>query len=217
MNPATRSSAAVSRAAREAQAKRRNLVLYGSLGLVAVVLVVAVALMSRVPKTASDAPVVAQLTVGQKAPEFAVSTTDGPFDLAHNGGKPTLLEVFATWCPHCQHEVSILNPLYAKLKGAANVVAVSGSAQAIDEQSPESQADVVAFTQRFGTTYPVAFDPDLAVAKGYLQGGFPTIVLISKDDKVLAIGSGELPAAGLEKAVSGAIIGKPVSPTFDTK
>jgi hypothetical protein len=75
----------------------------------------------------------------------------------------------------------------------------------------------VAFTQRFGTTYPVAFDPDLLVAKGYLQGGFPTIVLISKDDKVLAIGSGELPAAGLEKAVSAAIIGKPVSPTFDTK
>jgi peroxiredoxin len=223
MNPAQRgtpprgNAAAAARAAAAAQARRRSYALYGSLGLLAIVLVVAVALMSRVPKTASDAPTMAQLKVGQTAPEFAVSTTNGPFDLAQNGGKPTLLEVFATWCPHCQHEVTTLNPIYNQYKNTANVVGVAGSAQAIDSSSPESQADVVAFTQRFGAQYPVAFDPDLTVAKGYLQGGFPTIVLISKNDKVLAIGSGELAAKSLTGALDAAIAGKPVNPTFGAK
>ena len=48
-------------------------------------LFVAVAVASRTPKTASDAPVLAPLKVGDKAPEFAVATTAGPFDLVMIG------------------------------------------------------------------------------------------------------------------------------------
>ena len=37
-----------------------------------------------------------------------VSSNAGPFDLA-SVSTPVLLEVFATWCPHCQREVPVVN------------------------------------------------------------------------------------------------------------
>ena len=37
------------------------------------------------------------------APQFEVATTAGYFDLSKTR-KPVFLEIFATWCPHCQRE-----------------------------------------------------------------------------------------------------------------
>ncbi|MGP6156928.1 MAG: TlpA family protein disulfide reductase [Vulcanimicrobiaceae bacterium] len=206
-----------SRAELEAQAKRRRTMLYASLGVLAIVLLIAVGLASRVPKAASDAPTYAQIKAGDKAPTFVVSTTGGPFDLASAGGKPTLLEVYATWCPHCQHETAALNQLYDAYHGKVNIVAVSGSPYGIDESSPETQADVVAFGEKFAVRYPLAFDPSLDVAKKYLQGGFPTLVLISKDGIVQGTRDGEIPGADLSKAFDASLAGKPVDPHLGAK
>ncbi len=112
-----------------------------------------------------------------------------------------LLEVFATWCPHCQRETAVLDDLAAKYAGKVAIVAVSGSAQGIDGNSPETQADVNQFGAQFNVKYPLAFDPELKVAQLYLQGGFPTMVLIDKAKKVSWIQSGEVPAADLTKAI----------------
>ena len=203
-----------SRAQQVALAKKRRLLLYLSLAMVAIIAIVAVAVASRTPKTASDAPVLAPLKVGEKAPPFAVSTTAGPFDSAQSGGKPTLLEVFATWCPHCQRETAVMNALYDKFGKTVNIVAVSGSQYAGDESSPESQADVVAFGTKFNVRYPIAFDPNLDVANKYLQGGFPTIVLIGADGNVKAIGSGEVPLGNIAAALQASLAGNPVKPDF---
>jgi thiol-disulfide isomerase/thioredoxin len=208
-----------SRVELEAQIKRRRIILYGLLAVVIIGLFVAVGYANRSGevKTASDAPALAKISIGDKAPQFSVSSTGGPFDLNAAAGKPTLLEVFATWCPHCQKEAPVLSRLNDKFKGQGNVIGVSGSPYSMDSTSPENQADVIAFTAKYGARYPVAFDPDLDVAKKYLQGGFPTIVLIGSDGKILAVGSGEVPEAGLQKALANAIAGKPVSSTFDVK
>jgi thiol-disulfide isomerase/thioredoxin len=184
---------------------RRKLIMYGSLGLLAIIAIVAVALASRVPKAASDAPMYAKLSVGDTAPQFAAATTAGPFDSANAGGKPTLLEVFATWCPHCQHETSVLNQLYAQYGGKANIVAVSGSNVGIDGNASESQEDVMNFVHQFAVKYPVAYDPNLDVAKKYLQGGYPTIVLIDKANKIAYIDSGEIDEATLAKHIKAAL------------
>ncbi|MDQ2908256.1 MAG: redoxin domain-containing protein [Candidatus Eremiobacteraeota bacterium] len=116
MNRAERRNVPPTRAALQAQATRRRIIIFSTLGLIAVGVIVAIALANRVPKSASTSPISAQLTVGQQAPEFTVSTTQGPFDLAQARGEPTLLEVFATWCPHCQRETTVLNGLYGAFK-----------------------------------------------------------------------------------------------------
>jgi thiol-disulfide isomerase/thioredoxin len=193
---------------RRSPADRRKPILYVTLGLIAVALVVTVAVLSRnptvVPQSATETHAQSTLKVGDTAPPFAVSTTAGPFDLA-TAKTPVLLEVFATWCPHCQRETKIMNALYAKYGRQITIVAVSGSNVGADNNTPASQADVVAFAQKFNVAYPIAFDPDLKVAGAYLQTGFPTIVVIRADKRVSYIGDGELPEATLATAIKAAL------------
>jgi len=182
-------------------ADRRKLILYVTLAVVAIGLALAIGFASRVPQAAtSTLKGPAPIKVGQAAPEFAASTTAGPFDLA-TAQTPVFLEVFATWCPHCQRETKVLDVLSAKYGKQVSFVAVSGHANGMDGSSPESQADVIAFAQKFGVTYPIAYDPELKVANAYLQTGFPTFVIIKKDKTISYIADGEIPLADLDQAI----------------
>ncbi len=199
-----------------AQARRRY-ILIGSLVLLAVVVIVAISLANRVPESASTAPINSTIKVGDKAPDFTVSSTGGPFQLSTTGAsKPTLLEVFATWCPHCQREAPVLSKLASQFAGRVNFIGVAGSANAIDGSSPETQVDVFDWSQKFGATYPVAFDPDLTVAHEYLQGGFPTVVLIDHGI-VQSIRSGEMPPSDIAAGLSAALAGKKPDPKLGFK
>ena len=182
----------------------RKLIMYVTLAVVVIGIVVAVGLASRVPKAASEAPMNSKLKVGDAAPQFTASTNAGPFDLAAVS-TPVLLEVFATWCPHCQRETIVLNDLAAKYAGKIAIVAVSGSPYGINGSEPETQADVMSFGQRYSVRYPIAYDPDLTVGSKYLQGGFPTLVLIDKNKKIRWIKDGEVPEADFVKQIQGVL------------
>jgi hypothetical protein len=64
----------------------------------------------------------------------------------------------------------------------------------MDGTSPESEFDVLNFQTRFKVQYPIAvYDPNLAVAKLYLKGGFPTMAVIDKNKTITYLNSGEIP------------------------
>jgi cytochrome c biogenesis protein CcmG, thiol:disulfide interchange protein DsbE len=176
--------------------------------LIAIIAIAAVAWYvvahPRQLQTASQSPILGKAQVGATAPQFEVSTTDGLFDL-DKAGKPVFLEIFATWCPHCQHEVPIVNRLYHTYRARVDFVGVSGSQTAMDGVSESSQADVLAWVQRFQVEYPVAYDPLLNVATLYLQGGFPTYAIVARDKKVAYLNSGEASYNELNAAIQKAI------------
>lgn len=175
--------------------KRRSLAL-ASLGVVALLIAGAILYYffgpehSRV-QNASQSPIVGKAQVGQPAPEFEVATTAGLFDL-NKTDKPVFLEVFATWCPHCQHEVAVVDRLYKAFGNRVAFVGVSGSDTAMDGTSASSELDVLDWIRRFNVSYPIAYDPVLNVANLYLQGGFPTIAIVDRNKKVTYLNSGEL-------------------------
>lgn len=183
------------------------------LGILSIAIVVAVAAAavgwyvlrpSLRLNSASQAPVVGKAQVGQPAPDFTVSTTNGLFELK-NAKNPVFLEVFATWCPHCQRETAVIDKLYQAYRARVDFVGVSGSDTAIDGTSPASQADVMSWMQRFNVRYPIAYDASLGVANSYLQGGFPTIVIIGRDKTVAYANSGEISYADLDAALKKAL------------
>ncbi len=153
-----------------------------------------------VQKSASQAPVLGTAKLGAPAPAFQAATNHGFFDLAKTG-KPVFLEVFATWCPHCQRETAVIDQLYAKYKNRVDFVAVTGSTVGMDHQSPSSEEDTLTFAQTFHAQYPVAFDGSMDVAKEYLQGGYPTLVVINRKKVVTYLTSGETPYAELASAI----------------
>ncbi len=178
-----------------------------AVAVVVALVVVGVVIVNRttdVPPLIEEVP--SGLTVGDVAPPFSVTTSVGQFTLDAVQG-PVLLEVFASWCPHCQRETAILNQVYAAYGRSVHFVAVSGSGVGMDRASPESQADVNTFAQYFHVQYPIAFDPSMDVAKAYFQDGFPSIVLIGADKRVLFTHAGEIGVQDLERAIE-AVLGK---------
>jgi thiol-disulfide isomerase/thioredoxin len=171
--------------------------------LVIVCAAIAVATLkpSKQLATAAAAPPIAKAAIGQPAPNFSVATTNGLFTLS-KATKPVFLEIFATWCPHCQRMVSVIDPLYEKYKESVVFVGVSGSDTAMDGTSSASQEDVLQWVDRFHVAYAVAYDPNLTVANLYLQGGFPTIAIIGKNKVIQYLDSGEIPSAVLDAALA---------------
>lgn len=160
--------------------------------IVATGIAVAVANARLVPKVAVSAPPLSMISVGDAAPPFRVTTIDGAALDSTTIDRPIVLEVFATWCPHCQRETAVLDRLWQADGARDALVGVSGSPYAMDRSTPSSLADVERFAELLGVRYPIAYDESLDVAKNYLQGGYPTIVFIDRNKKVVAIESGEV-------------------------
>ena len=195
----------MSRAAQRPASPSRTTILYATLAVLAILAVVGVALSNRlVPKAATTVNPTSALKVGDTAPTFSVTTNAGPFDLA-TVSTPVFLEVFATWCPHCQHEIPVVGALAHQYAGKVAFVGVTGSPYGVDGSSPENQADVNGWVQTFNVAYPVAYDAGLSVANNYLQTGYPTIVMIDAQKKIRYIGSGEVTIATLKKAIDGVL------------
>jgi thiol-disulfide isomerase/thioredoxin len=153
---------------------------------------------SKQLQNASSAPVNATAAVGQRAPQFSIPTTAGAFDL-NAQTEPVFVEIFATWCPHCQHETAVINRLYQKFHGTIAFVSIPGSDTGMDGTSPASQADLLAFQSRFQIAYPIAvYDPDLTIAKQYLKGGYPTIAIVDTHKTIVFLQSGEIPEGELD-------------------
>jgi len=156
-------------------------------------------------QNASQAPVVGSAQLGHTAPDFTIPSTAGIFTLSKQT-RPVFLEVFASWCPHCQRETRVLNKLYAAYKTRVAFIAIPGNSTGMDGSSPESEADLLAFQERFNVQYPIAvFDPQLTAANLYIQGGYPTIAIIGRNKKILYLTSGEATYAQLAKALDSAL------------
>ncbi len=153
-----------------------------------------------VQKSETQAPVIGTAKLGGTAPQFQAATTQGFFSLAQ-ATKPVFLEIFATWCPHCQRETAIIDRLYAKYKQRVQFVAVTGSSAGMDGSSPASEEDTLNFARAFHAQYPLAFDGSLSVSKSYLQGGYPTLVVIDRSKKISYLSSGETSFAELDSAI----------------
>jgi cytochrome c biogenesis protein CcmG, thiol:disulfide interchange protein DsbE len=182
--------------------KNRRVWIWVTIAVVIIGIAIAVryANTGGVNKNVTQAPQVGVAQQGQKAPEFQTATNQGYFDLA-KADRPVFLEVFATWCPHCQRETAVIDKLYNKYKNRVDFVAVSGHQTGMDGQTPSSELDVLNFAKKFHAQYPVAYDGSLDVAKKYLQGGFPTLVVINRDKTVSYITSGETPYSELNSAI----------------
>jgi cytochrome c biogenesis protein CcmG, thiol:disulfide interchange protein DsbE len=182
----------------------RRILAWLTLGVVVLIVVASVIYFcgrtNGAVQNASQAPIVGKAQINRPAPPFEIETTAGLFDLGKTH-KPVFLEVFATWCPHCQHEVAIVNKLYAKYGSRVDFVAVSGSDTGMDGISPSSENDVLNWVRRFNVRYPVAYDPLLNVANLYLQGGFPTVAIIDMRKKIRYLNYGEVSFGELDAAL----------------
>jgi thiol-disulfide isomerase/thioredoxin len=182
-----------------------------ALAVIAVVAIILYAVLhhnTAVPgaAVATSSPLPPQLTVGAQAPSFELRSGIGSFSSSELAGKPYLLEIFATWCPHCQRMTKVLRAIRGRVpESRLAMLSVTGSPYAAnstpDNLVPENQDDVNKFDSTFGVTWATFFDPDMTVVKKFGLNGFPTIFIVNKKGTIVYADSGEVSQDTLMRAI----------------
>ena len=148
------------------------------------------------------------LTAGSTAPSFSLQDTAGEtVSLGSLEGKPVLIAFFAPWCPHCQDEVSRLNEIHTQYGDRVHIVAISATPYGKD-YSPQNKDritldDLAWFQEEFQVTYPLLFDPDVAVGVAYNIGRFPTTYILDAQHRVVEVFEGGRPVAEFQRVLDG--------------
>ena len=119
--------------------------------------------------------------IGQPAPDFTLSTTDGKtFKLSENRGKVVMIQFTASWCGVCRKEMPhIEKEIWQPLKGKSFVLI------GVDRDEP---IDVVTkFAHKMEITYPLAPDPGAEVFSLYAkkEAGITRNVIIDQEGKIV--------------------------------
>jgi cytochrome c biogenesis protein CcmG, thiol:disulfide interchange protein DsbE len=146
-------------------------------------------------------------TVGESAPAFSARTLDGgSTSLAELRGEVVLLNVWATWCYPCRHEMPSFQRLHDELAHEGlRVVAVS-----IDPRGAEEEIE--RFLSEHGITFDILHDPGSAVTRTFRTTGVPETFLIDRNGVVVRrwIGMIDARSPGVRGAVHAALDGRPV-------
>ena len=131
---------------------------------------------SSSPQESSD---VEQPQKGFRAPNFELKTLDGKtVELAKNGGKPSFINIWASWCPPCKMEMPFIQEAYEKYGDRVNFLMVNLT----ETDDLDKMKD---YLSSKGYTFPVLLDEKGEVADHYGVVSIP--VTYAVDDKGVII------------------------------
>ncbi len=179
----------------------------GGLSLAVVVVLAVVVLMGagRTGPVGSDAAAVRvdgpprdrPLRRGDPVPSFsAPGLFGGTVAWSDDAGRPAVLAVWASWCPHCQAELPVLDRVMRDFPGVG-FVTVTTAIGAAPGPTPEE------YLRQQDLDFPVAVD-DARGTLGAALGiqAFPTLYFVGSDGRVVAEMEGEVDEATLRGMVS---------------
>ena len=161
----------------------------GSAALFALLLVLPSALsMARAEPAAGDqAPLGEFIPASPPHPAPRVSFTDidgKTLDLSDFAGKLVLVNLWATWCAPCRHEMPSLQRLQTRLGDKIAILAIS--------EDMEGNKAVEPFIAKLGLNAVKTYlDPKNAVGRAFGVDGLPTSFLIDRQGRVLGHVEGE--------------------------
>lgn len=117
-------------------------------------------------------PAITQLAIGSAAPDYGASLLDGTATtLAALRGHPVLVNVWATWCEPCRHELPVLAVVQKKNRDRGlRVVALS-----VDREAPRDK--IAALAGRLAPGLELWLDPQDRAASAFGVAMVPTTLL----------------------------------------
>ena len=137
------------------------------------------------PDRAASAP--KQKSIPDTLPDITLADRDGkPTKLASFGGRPLMVNFWATWCAPCRREIPLLNKIRMERKAQnAEIVGI-----AVDFRD-----DVLEFVNKTPLNYPLLIGEEdgLAAAEAFGMGmAFPFSVFVDSQNRILTVKIGEL-------------------------
>jgi peroxiredoxin len=134
-----------------------------------------------------------ELTPGDRVPSFSAPGLDGgTVSWSDVQGAPTVLVVWASWCPHCQVELPILVPA-TQARTGIELISVTTAIGQNPGPTPSG------FLAEEGLTLATAVDDDAGtLAEGLGVTGFPTVYYVDATGTVVSVSVGESPAGAIQ-------------------
>ena len=132
---------------------------------------------------------------GQTLPALSFTSVEGrAINLAEFKGKPTVVNLWATWCPPCVREMPVLHQAQIDRSGVNFVFLNQG----------ESADKVAAWLQaRKLPLRNVLMDGDKRAGAAFKQGALPTTLFFNAEGRLVSMRIGELSAATLNDRLQG--------------
>jgi cytochrome c biogenesis protein CcmG/thiol:disulfide interchange protein DsbE len=137
----------------------------------------------------------AQSLIGRPAPSFslaALNNSAGHVSLASYAGQPVIVNFFASWCGPCHTETPLLARYYKSEHGTVHLIGVDAN---------DSRTAALAFTEKYGVSYPVGSDPAVTTASAYGVAGLPQTFFLNAQHKIVDRVYGVVTAGSLAKGV----------------
>lgn len=177
-----------------AKRKRQMMTVWAPIAVIAVIVVAALSLgggpkgggkVSSSGQVKVDGPALnSELKPGEEVPSFSAPELNGG-TVSWEPGTPTVLTIWAAWCPHCQVELPILD----KVKDSYPEVETVSIVTAQGDQPGPTPED---FVKKNDITMRVAVDDNgQKLMKAMGVQGFPTLYFINADGTVLRQSGGE--------------------------
>lgn len=132
------------------------------------------------------------------APEFALpGLNGGTVRLSDYRGKIVLVNFWGTWCEPCKEETPALQAAYQQLRDQGLMI-IGVDLRKQERPGPAGDADVRAFAERFGVTYPVALDVDGETARAYQVLPLPTSYIVDQTGTIRFVRVGIIKAEEIE-------------------
>lgn len=134
------------------------------------------------------------LVSGEPAPDFTLTTFEGEvIESADLTGKVVLVNFWASWCKPCEQEA-------AALQAAWELYADRGDVVFIGVAYVDTEAESLAYIERWGITYPNGPDLGTIISHDFRMRGVPETFIINRQGEIAFVKIG--PFTTLEEITS---------------
>ena len=136
---------------------------------------------------------------GTPAPETKLLDELGnTIDLSSKFGKPTIINICASWCPPCREEMPYFLEAYRKYGDKVNFVMINATGSRPDETAEKAQA----YLKEAGLTdLPIYYDDQRQNQIAFNAVSLPTTYILNAKGEILKRGQGSVPREELFKVL----------------
>ena len=116
--------------------------------------------------------------VNRPAPDFILMTFKGTtISLADLRGKPVVINFWASWCPPCRVEASLIERTWRAYKNRGLIF--------LGVNIQDRKEDALNYIRQFAITYPNGPDPTGEISIDYGVSGLPVTFFVSRDGEIV--------------------------------